>query len=104
MNAFALATDSMFEDHNHGLDSVFRSGGAGDGAPARVILRAPDGVASFGERRFVVETFILKVRLSEVAEPVAGDTFTIGTDAYEVHGAPARDALRLVWTCEVRAL
>ena len=102
MSAFAVSTDVVFSDPNHGLDALYRSGGAGPGVPARVLMRAPDGIASFGERRFVMDTVIMKVRVREVAEPVAGDTFEVAGEVFTVQGAPTRDPLRLVWTCEVR--
>ncbi len=49
-----------------------------------------------------MDTVILKVRVREVGEPVAGDTFEVAGEVFTVQGAPTRDALRLVWTCEVR--
>lgn len=102
MTAFGLATDSAFEDPNHGLDALFRPAGVGGGTAARVILRSPDGFVGFGERRYVVETVVVMVRVSEVETPCEGDTFDVGGVVYEVMGAPQRDSLRLVWTCEAR--
>lgn len=102
MTAFRIAVDSQFEDPNLALDAGYLDGGAGLPVPVRVILRAPDGVASFGDRRFVVETVVIRVRVSEVAILQEGDRFDLASVVYEVQGAPTRDALRLVWTAEAR--
>lgn len=104
MTAFMVALDSQFEDPNHGLDAVWRAGGADPGVAVRVILRAPDGAVGFGERRFVVDTVSLRVRVSEAPTLAEGDTFEIGAAVYEVHGAPSRDPLRILWTAEAREL
>lgn len=102
MTAFAIGVDSQFEDPNLARDADWLDGGAGTPVPVRVILRAPDGVASFGDRRFVVETVLIRVRTSQVPLLREGDRFDVEGAVYEVQGAPSRDALRLVWTAEAR--
>ena len=100
MTAFAIAIAAQFADPNHAVAALYRAGGSGAGVAVRVILRSPDGFAGFGERRFRVETVMVKVRTQDVADPSAGDTFEVAGERWRVQGAPARDALRLVWSCE----
>jgi hypothetical protein len=40
--------------------------------------------------------------VSEVAEPAAGDTLTVGGETFVVQGEPVRDREQLVWTLDVR--
>lgn len=104
MTAFAFATDLLFEDPNMARDAVFRAGGSGVPVPLRVIIRAPDSVAEFNGGRFVSDSVILDVRTSELAEVGIGDRFVVGGETLEVFGDPQRDALRLVWRAQVRAV
>lgn len=124
MNAFAAGINAIFRDPNMSKSVLYRAGGEGVGLPVRVIFRAPDRVANFGEGRFVTDTLFLDVRVSEVPDLQAGDTFQIGMlpggtvlsldfsgDQYlatelellEVRSDPVRDRERLVWAAEVRA-
>ena len=98
----ALAVDRVFA--RLGRDALWRQGGIGPGAPVRVIRRAPDRLASFGEGRFVADAVLLDVRVSEVAQLQRGDTFEIDGTIHELRSDPVRDSQRLVWAAEARAL
>lgn len=102
MTAFTAALSTLFADPNLGLDAVYRAGGTDPDIPIRIILRRPDEIGTFGETRIVAETVVIDVRVSEVAAPAEGDTFTIGAQTFFVQGEPVRDAERLIWTLEAR--
>ena len=104
MTAFDLATDSLFTDPNLAVDALLRLGGAGPAQPIRVIRAMPDRFANFGEGRFVVDSVLLNIRLADAPVLSAGDTVQIAGQLHEVQGTPTRDANRLVWLAEVRAL
>ena len=104
MNAFDLATDSLFADQNLAVDAFLRVGGTGPTQAIRVIRAMPDHFASFGEGRFVVDTVLLNVHLADAPVLSAGDTVEIAGQLHEVQGTPTRDANRLVWLAEARAL
>ena len=102
--AFAAAVNALFRDRHMSVAAIYRSGGAGDGDPVRVIKRAPDRLANFGDGRFVSDSVLIDVRISEVSALKPGDTFEIGASIYEVRGEPVRDGERLTWAAEARAL
>lgn len=104
MNAFAAAIDLLFEDPNMAVDALYRAGGAGSGTPVRVIRKAPDQLANFGDSRFVTDTLTLDVRVSEVPGLAVGDTLEINGETFEVRSEPVRDRERLVWSTEGRPL
>lgn len=104
MNAFKVATDLLFLDRNIALDALWRPGGEGEGQPVRVIRRQPDRMANFGDGRFVTDTTLIDVRVSDAPTLAPGDTFEIGGDLYEVRGDPVRDADRLTWSADARVL
>jgi len=104
LTAFDLATDSLFADQNLAVDALLRVSGTGPAQPMRVIRAMPDGFASFGEGRFVVDTVLLSIRLSDAPVLAAGDTVEIAGQLHEVQGTPTRDTNRLVWLAEARAL
>lgn len=103
MNAFAAGINAIFRDPNMAKHAFYRAGGEGIGVPVRVIFRAPDRVASFGEGRFVTDTHFIDVRVSDVPNLEMGDTFDIGDLAYEVRSDPVRDREQLCWSAEVRS-
>ncbi|MBR9837031.1 MAG: hypothetical protein GYB50_03950 [Rhodobacteraceae bacterium] len=102
MTIFGAAITAIFSDPNMSEAADYRSGGADPATTVRVIKVAPDTVQEFNAGRFVRETIFLDVRVSEVALPARGDTFTIGEAIFEVLGDPARDTERLVWKVEAR--
>lgn len=98
------ASEAIFRDANVAEDANWRAGGVGDGIAVRVVRKSPDEVVGFGSSRAVVATVLIDVRVSEVASPAAGDTAEIDGDVFEIIGAPVRDGLSLVWTCECTRL
>ena len=102
MTAFTAATDVLFADPHLAQDAVYRPAGAGDGIPVRVMLRRPDRVESFGETRIASSTTMLDVRVSEVAEPAAGDTLAVDGRTVVIQGTPLLDAEGLIWTVDTR--
>ena len=102
MTAFPAATDVLFADPHLARDAVYRPAGAGDGIPVRVMLRRPDRIESFGETRLASSTAMLDVRVSEIGEPVAGDTLEVDGRAVIVQGTPLLDAEGLVWSLDTR--
>jgi len=104
LTAFDLATKSLFADQNLAVDALLRLGGTGPALAIRVIRAMPDGFASFGEGRFVVDTVLLNIRLADAPALAAGDTVEIAGRLHEVQGTPTRDTNRLIWLAEVRAL
>ena len=102
MSAFKAATDVLFADPHLARDAVYRSAGAGDGVPVRVMLRGPDRIENFGETRIASSTTMLDLRSSEVAEPAAGDTLALDGSTIVVQGTPLLDAEGLVYTLDTR--
>jgi len=99
--AFASAMDVLFTDPNIGRDAVYTPEG-GIPFPVRVIARRGDLVSEFGDRRVASATVVLDLRVSEVADPRAGDRIELAGEILVVQGTPQRDAERLVWTLDTR--
>jgi hypothetical protein len=102
VTAFTAATDVLFTDPHLARDAVYRPAGAGDGIPVRVMPRQPDRIEGFGETRLASSTTMLDLRVSEVAEPEAGDTIELDGRMVVVQGTPLLDALGLVWSLDTR--
>ena len=102
MSALAAALDALFGDPHLARHALYRVGGAGEGVPVRVVARQPDQVIGLGEIRVHVATSVFDLRVSEVAEPKAGDTLTIDDETFVVQGEPTRDRERLLWTLDTR--
>jgi hypothetical protein len=67
-------------------------------APERAALTGTEG-----ETRIHTETATFELRGSEIANPRAGDTLTVGGETVVVQGEPERRAPdRLVWTLDAR--
>jgi hypothetical protein len=104
LTAFDLATDSLFNDPNLATDALYRVGGAGPALALRVVRAMPDGIAKYGDGRFVVDTVLLSICVSDAPELSAGDTVEIAGVLHEIRGTPTRDTARLVWLAEAGAL
>ncbi len=104
MTAFAVAVGALFADRNLATDALWRQGGGGTPRALRVIRRNPDSVVSFGEGRFVADTDEVLVQVASAPDLGPGDTLEIGAEMLVITGDPVRDARRLVWTAQVRAL
>lgn len=104
MNAFETATRLLFLDPHLSLAAIYRAGAAPPDVPVRIIRRAPDRIASFGEGRLITDSVLIDVPVASVPTLMRGDTFDVGAARYEVRGDPVRDADRLIWSVEARAL
>ena len=102
MNAFAAAMDRIFANTTMAVDAYWISTGTTEEHAIRAIRRAPDEISSFGSARIISDTTMVDVRVSELAEPQAGDLVIIGTDSFVIQGEPVRDRERLVWTLDLR--
>ena len=100
MSAFD-AVDVLFADPNLGRDATWEPAD-GDPVPVRVIARRADVVTEFGGGRLWSETTRLDIRVAEVTNPRPGDRIVVAGEAFVVHGEPARERERLVWTLDVR--
>lgn len=90
--------DSLFA--RGGSDASWKSGGAGEGTPCKVIKSMPDQVANFGDSRAIAATVLIKVRKSEIESPCANDLVTIDGEDFQIIGTPLRDKHRICWLCE----
>jgi hypothetical protein len=104
MTIFFTAINDIFADPNVARDAVWRPGGTGDGIPVRAIARCPDREVEFGDVAVHMATAVFEVRISEVPNPVEGDTIALGSETFVVQGEPVRDAERLVWTLDTRPM
>lgn len=95
--SFAFMIDQIFADPVIAKDALYTPKDTVTGYPIRVTLDQPDEVTSFGEAQLHATTTLISVRESEVAEPKAGDSITIGTRTFVVMGEPRADSERLVW-------
>ncbi|MBW7057539.1 hypothetical protein KY389_12685 [Paracoccus bogoriensis] len=102
MTAFAAAVDIIFADPNLALPAVWHPGGAGPGQPVQVIRQRPDRIAGFGESRFVTDTVVLQLRISDAPTLAQGDLIEIAGEPFEILGEPLRDGERLIWSAEAR--
>ncbi|TGN62351.1 hypothetical protein E4L95_07140 [Paracoccus liaowanqingii] len=102
MNVFAGAMDRIFSHASMATSALWISGSTSEERTIRVIRRSPDRITEFGTGRFVSDTTIVDVRLSDLASPRSGDLIVIGTDSFTVQGEPMRDRERLIWTLDLR--
>jgi len=104
VTAFAIAATALFRDPNIAVDALYRPGGTGAGVSIRVVFSSPDQLAAFGEGRFVTDTVLIAVRVADAPDLASGDTIEVNGLLFEVRADPVRDADRLVWSAEARAL
>lgn len=102
MTAFSSAIYAIFADPNMAEDAVWRAQGVSPGVACRVIRRSPDVLTDFGQARVRSETTRIDVRVSQIAQPRAGDIVEIGAETFKVQGEATRDRERLVWTVDMR--
>jgi len=98
---FNAAIDALFADPNLARAATFEPADA-DPITVRIIARRPDALTEFGDAQLWSATAVFDVRVSEVAEPRAGDRLVLGDEVFIVQGEPVRDSERLVWTLDVR--
>ena len=102
MNAFAAATDRIYANPSMAAAAVWISAITSEERPIRVIRRAPDRITEFGAGRFVSDTTMIDVRVSDLPNPRPGDLVVIGADSFTIQGEPTRDRERLIWTLVLR--
>lgn len=101
-SAFTAAIDDIFADPHMAMAGIWRTGGTGDGAPVRVIVRRAKEEPGLPGSRVRQTPMLLDVRLSEVAAPALGDTVELadGRVLTIVEFGPQSASL-LIQTCEV---
>jgi hypothetical protein len=102
MNAFAAAIDRIYANPSMAAAAVWISATTSEERPIRVIRRAPDRITEFGAARFVSDTMMVEVRVSDLSDPRPGDLIVIGAESFTVQGEPTRDRERLIWTLDLR--
>ena len=102
MTAVEAAINALFADPNITTDAIYRTEGTGDPQTVRIVTKRPDEVLDFGDSRVVTATTVAEVRVSELADPQAGDTLEIGGETYTIQGTPWRDTERLIWSFDLR--
>jgi hypothetical protein len=102
MNVFATAIDRIFANPSMAAAAVWISATTSEERPIRVIRRAPDRITEFGAGRFVSDTTMVDVRLSDLPDPRPGDLIVIGVDSFTIQGEPIRGRDRLIWALDLR--
>ena len=102
MTVFAAAVDHIYANPSMATAAVWISGTTSEERPIRVVRRAPDRTTEFGAGRFVSDSTMMDVRVSDLPDPRPGDLIVIGTDSFTIQGEPVRDRERLIWTLDLR--
>jgi hypothetical protein len=102
MNVFATAMDRIYANQSMAAAAVWISATTSEERPIRVIRRAPDRITEFGAARFVSDSMMIDVHVSDLPDPRPGDLIVIGADSFTIQGEPVRDRERLVWTLDLR--
>ena len=102
MNVFAGAMDRIYANPSMAAAAVWISATTSEERPIRVIRRAPDRITEFGAARFVSDTMMVDVRVSDLPDPRTGDLIVIGVDSFTIQGEPVRDRERLIWSLDLR--
>jgi hypothetical protein len=102
MNVFAAAMDRIYANPSMAAAAVWFSSTTSEERPIRVIRRAPDRITEFGAARFVSDTMMVDVRVSDLPDPRTGDLIVIGAESFTIQGEPVRDRERLIWSLDLR--
>ena len=102
MNVFAAALDRAYANPSMAAAAVWISATTSEEMPVRVIRRAPDRITEFGAARFISDTMMVDVRVSDLPDPRPGDLIIIGADSFTIQGEPMRDRERLVWSLDLQ--
>lgn len=102
MSVFEAAVGRIFGNSSMAVAAVWISATTSEERPIRVIRRAPDRITEFGAGRFVSDTGVVDVRVSDLPDPRPGDLLVIGADSFILQGEPIRDRERLIWTLDLR--
>ena len=102
MNVFATAMDRIYANPSMAAAAVWISATTSEEMPIRIIRRAPDRITEFGAARFISDTMMVDVRVSNLPDPRPGDLIVIGADSFTIQGEPVRDRERLIWALDLR--
>ena len=102
MTVFAAAMDRIYANPSMAASAVWISATTSEERPIRIIRRAPDRITDFGAGRFVSDTTMVDVRVSDLPDPHPGDLIVIGVDSFNIQGEPVRDRERLIWSLDLR--
>ena len=102
MTVFAAAMDKIYANPSMAAAAVWVSSTTSEERPIRVIRRAQDRITEFGAGRFISDTMMVDVRVSDLPDPRPGDMIVIGTESFTIQGEPVRDRERLIWTLDLR--
>lgn len=104
MDAFAAATQAMFEDPHLAEDVTWHPGGGADPVTLRAMVRVPDEITSFSGVAIKTETLILHVQVADVAQPEVGQSFLVRGSMRGVQGEPRKDSTGLIWQIDTAPL
>jgi hypothetical protein len=102
MTVFASAMDRIYANPSLAVAAVWISATTSEERQIHVIRRAPDRITEFGAGRFVSDTMIVDVRVSDLPDPHPGDLIVIGANRFTIQGEPVRDRDRLIWSLDLR--
>jgi hypothetical protein len=102
MTVFDAAMDRIYANPSVAAAAVWISATTSEERPIRVIRRAPDRITEFGAARFVSDSIMVDVRVSDLPDPRPGDLIVIGADRFTIQGEPLRDRERLIWSLDLR--
>jgi len=102
MNVFAAAVDRIYANPAMAVAALWISATTSEETPVRVINRAPDRITEFGAGRYVSDTMMVDVRVSDLPDPRPGDLIVMGVDSFTIQGEPTRDREQLVWSLDLR--
>lgn len=99
---FEAALGRIFGNPSMAVAAVWISATTSEERTVRVIRRAPDRITEFGAGRFVSDTMMVDVRVSDLPNPRPGDLLVIDADSFILLGEPLRDRERLIWILDLR--
>lgn len=102
MSVFEAALGRIFGNPSMAVAAVWISAATSEERTVRVIRRALDRITEFGAGRFVSDTMMVDVRVSDLPDPRPGDLIVIGVDSFTIQGEPVCDRERLIWTLDMR--
>lgn len=102
MSVFEAALGRIFANPSIAVAAVWISAATSEERSIRVIRRTPDRITEFGAGRFVSDTIMVDVQVSDLPDPRPGDLLVIGADSFILQGESIRDHERLVWTLDLR--
>src|SRR3989338_8525131 len=102
MNVFAAAMDRIYANPSMAVAADWISATTSEECTIRVIRRAPDRITEFGAGRFVSDSTMVDVRVSDLPDPRPGGLSVTGAHISPMRGEPVRDRERLIWSLDLR--